>query len=183
MKKRAQAAGARGFTKRDMKKVLGDIEHSGQFSHKEMHKLGEELIGGVANSRIIREHAPAQSESHFQAEHQPARVVDSHKTYAEILQKDVTNRAGNLAAEKAFQVRPNFVNNNSSLRRAQEKGVVATSGNNPFQKNATENFDYIPNHLKNFNKGADISKVKSMLARIQGGEDAEGEEGEIRLAA
>ncbi len=63
LKKRGQAAGKKGITKNILKKVLGDIEHSGQFSHKEMHELGEELIGGAASSRIVRDHSSEHSES------------------------------------------------------------------------------------------------------------------------
>ncbi len=182
LQKRGKSAGTKGITKNVLKRVLGDIEHSGQFSHKEMHKLGEELIGGAANSRIIREHAPKHAESHVQADHQPSRVVDSHKTYAEILQKDVTDRSGNLSVQKAFEQKASFVKNTDAIRRAKEFGIVAASASDSLQKNSAENFGYIPNHLKNFNKGADIGKVKSMLARIQDRNDNEEEDG-IRLAA
>ncbi len=64
LKKRGQAAGKKGITKNVLKKVLGDIEHSGEFSHKEMHVLGEELIGGAAASRIVRDHSVDHSEGH-----------------------------------------------------------------------------------------------------------------------
>jgi len=104
MKERAKTAGSRGFTKKDMKKVLGDIEHSGQFSHSEMHKLGEELIGGVAGSRIIRESQPAQDKRgpsfeykpKFKGEQlaskKPQQRVNMQKTIKSILEKDITKR-------------------------------------------------------------------------------------------
>ena len=88
MKERAMKAGSRGFTKKDMKKVLGDVEHSGQFSHKEMHKLGEALIGGAANSRIIREHA-ADSGGHSNANVEHRSRLNKHRTFDEILGKDI----------------------------------------------------------------------------------------------
>jgi hypothetical protein len=112
MKERAKGAGSRGFTKKDMKKVLGDIEHSGQFSHSEMHKLGEELIGGEAGARIIRENQHAQEgyrehKSSFKSEQRaskkPQQRVNMQKTIKSILEKDITKRTTATPVENKKQ--------------------------------------------------------------------------------
>ncbi len=115
MKERAKGAGSRGFTKKDMKKVLGDIEHSGQFSHSEMHKLGEELIGGAAGARIIRENPPAQEahrpsfeyKANFKGEQLAAKKsqqrVNMQKTVKSILEKDITKRTSANPVENKKQ--------------------------------------------------------------------------------
>ena len=51
--------GSAGVTRNKLRRVLGDIENSGEFSSKEMRTLGRELIGGAASKRIIRVHEPA----------------------------------------------------------------------------------------------------------------------------
>ena len=83
LKKRGQASGKKGITKNVLKKVLGDIEHSGEFSHKEMHKLGEELIGGVASGRIVREHSAEHNENHSQSK----KTNPSRRDLNEIIHK------------------------------------------------------------------------------------------------
>jgi hypothetical protein len=122
IKERAAQAGLRGFTKKDMKKVLGDVEHS--FSHKKIHELGEELIGGAANSRIIREekHITENHEEKFSSaenrtvhikehanieNHHPQREkrlshrkeIIMHKTIKEIIGKDNTQRLSKVPLE------------------------------------------------------------------------------------
>ena len=52
--------GSAGITRKKLSKVLGDIEHSGQFSSKEMRTLGRELIGGPASKRIIHVKEPVK---------------------------------------------------------------------------------------------------------------------------
>lgn len=73
LKKRGSES-SRGITRNVLKKVLGDVEHSGQFSHSEMHHLGQELIGGSAGSRIIRDHSkPAPPQPVHGSPMQPAK--------------------------------------------------------------------------------------------------------------
>lgn len=176
LKKRGMAAGSRGVTKKDLKKVLGDIEHSGQFSHKEMHKLGEELIGGVASSRIIREHAPAHSENHSQAESPRQKSVDMRKTYDEILKKDITKRGGSAEVEKKDapadsslqkpQQKMTFASSTELIRKAQER-------RENLNQNNSENFGYVPKYLKNFYRDKNSDKIKSRLTLLQGGQNEE----------
>ncbi|NTV40672.1 MAG: hypothetical protein HGA61_00120 [Candidatus Moranbacteria bacterium] len=178
LKERAQTAGTRGFTKKDMKKVLGDIEHSGQFSHKEMHKLGEELIGGAANSRIIREPKSEKHDSFSGSKSDPRSSVNMRKTFDEIINKDITKRfdsgpssqkqgvanGGYLAGSNAQKLI--FLRNNATMKKAQRENLIIEKSGEVLQDDS-ENFGYIPKYLENFYGDRNSDKIKSRLSDIQ----------------
>ncbi|KKQ38875.1 MAG: hypothetical protein US57_C0028G0010, partial [Candidatus Moranbacteria bacterium GW2011_GWC2_37_73] len=87
LKKRGMSAGSNGITKNVFKKVLGDIEHSGEFSHNEMMDLRKHLVGGSVSSSIIRENKSAHIDDKSNNHSSRKSEVNMRKIYDEIMSK------------------------------------------------------------------------------------------------
>ncbi|HEX8974614.1 MAG TPA: hypothetical protein VF817_03960 [Patescibacteria group bacterium] len=174
LRKRGLASG-KGITKKVMKQVLGDIEHSGEFSHKEMHTLGEHLIGGPASGRIIREHKPQPS--HESKETAKPRVdmrkiIDEIRSKSPYGSKAVSGSEGNTSSASSnvskSRINTSFGVSDKNIRAAEERKIFKSfEPRRESMENNSQAFGHIPKTLRNFNDHADISEVRSMLAKIQ----------------
>ncbi|MDD5463843.1 MAG: hypothetical protein PHP62_01740 [Candidatus Moranbacteria bacterium] len=79
LKKRGLSSDRRGITRNVFKKVLGDIEHSGNFSHHEMMELREHLVGGHISTSIIREHGDKQEHQQIETQRHQQQQIDTQK--------------------------------------------------------------------------------------------------------
>ncbi len=131
LKKRAMSSDKYGITKNDFKKVLGDIEHSGKFSHHEMMDLRENLVGGPVSSSIIREYGSrSQVDNKSSA---TGRSVDMRSIYREIMDKGSHGKSlapervgGNVSHNvpvKATESNVLHFRSNSNIRNAE--GLIA----------------------------------------------------------
>lgn len=161
----------KGITRNVFKKVLGDIEHSGEFSHEEIHHLGRELVGGPASERIIRDHAHEGSAS---TEMKPA--VNMRSVFQEIMEKNPHRKAGQNQHETAESAKQNattsvvnFSVSNKNVRNVEnylsQRKEQLNPSTMPRQYAAEKpNFTKL---LRQYSDNENIEEVKSLLAKIQ----------------
>lgn len=196
LKKRGMASDSHGITKNVLKKVLGDIEHSGEFSHSEMTDLRKSLIGGSFSKSIIREHATtsAVEKSHNQQEakiHEHINEIISRghekaKINSYVSSSSVVSRNSDTAHTGKYH---NYEQKNSDI---QENVLVklGTSDNNirkyenssfspstrHFSENNSTAFGHVtglkPSQYNHFGaKSIGIEEAKTRLASIQANEE------------
>ena len=161
LKKRGSES-KRGITRNVLKKVMGDIEHSGEFSHHEMIELRKNLVGGPMSSNIIREHESKKED----VPRETGRSMQ--EIYKEIMDKNKTSQSDSSAG---VQKNNNIVSapsnvldfgvSKKNLRKA-EKLFVQSDNTQKIHKHSTL-AEYIAEH-----GDGDMNDVRSMLARIQG---------------
>lgn len=155
----------RGITRNVLKKVLGDIEHSGEFSYAEMLGLRKNLVGGPMSSNIIREHISKKEETSKET------VVNMREIYDEIMDKNKKNLS-NLSSDEQKNNNPkavgskvlNFGVSEKNLRNAQQL-FIQKSDEYPIPNHSSSMVEYIANHQSNDDDLED-KDVRNRLARI-----------------
>ena len=156
LKKRG-AESSRGITRNVMKKVMGDIEHSGEFSHNEMMELRKDLVGGSMSSNITREHG-SKKEIGRSSQEAYREIMDKRKaSQADASSVDAQKNNNSAAIKSSFGISEN------NLRNAQQL-FVRTDDQHSNQNNSSSVAEYIANHK---NSESDTDSIKARLAKIQ----------------
>ena len=199
LKKRGQSADKRGITRNVLKKVLGDIEHSGEFSHHEMMDLRKHLVGGPVGSSIIREkhepaHAEAKHEISIETSHEATHaaqkpVVKMQDVFKDIMGKSPHNQAHGIGQREAGLATSHVNNGQQGVAQHGITDFSVSSRNihnadplfaHPSEhanehinaENPTDISGHASNHFgKPHISDEELARIKALLAKIQAGED------------
>jgi hypothetical protein len=140
------------ITKNAMRRALGELENSKNFSREERRVVGKELVGGSASSRVIHENEPAGNT----ASEKPK--VDMGKVMQEIRDKKNQNMSSAKVEPKALD----FKRSNGNLRNF--KQTLDQEANKPaMQSRLSSVLGYVK---RREGSEEDTARVRDMLARI-----------------
>ena len=162
LKKRGLSSDGHGITRNVLKKVLGDIEHSGEFSHHEMMELREHLVGGHISTSIIREHGDKQEHQQIETQRHQQQQIDTQKHQQ---QRAATNNhineliaKGHEKARTSFRAASSVITKNADSTNT-DKYHNHEQKNNAIQENVLARLGSSDNNIRKYENGSFSPRV------------------------